>query len=1331
MNTKNTAPPEAEIPQIEPWLKRRLESVRSSRQVDTSETFDKRPEPPRGDRTAAFLRSLIAAHIRAIQHELPKESCAQLITVRTSNEVAGSFLRSLFASPGDLYEYLSDPEQLKPIDVFAKDIFQKCRKHVKQRKAKCQPLPDHELFVAIYDLHFLREPSPNAPAHFSFSRMHDFLNSLRKNRSASLAGAACAILTPEETGPGRGSYCVIGAARNKANGNIDLLCAIYFTAPTQPKLQLGGVDNCLAAMFRDIEHVLELDSALFRAEGLALIARLAPTFYDARHCPADKIGLAIEAISNLMKDHLIGLDCSSDQLIAVAPLVTYIDLHFQRKHDFEEQDQVEEKTCYHPILDIYPPKYRKRYPVSAFLIAHPKVPACVKLLLIKYFDQEEVRTIGEQEKIGARIRLSAPFRFSEMFAEFEPHARLLCGENTIDRIHDDPRYAVDQLVLSELPMVGPGIRNNEDFDQWVNNAKRFWEFVNVNRGTRNQIRPDEESGNGDGEHVTKSIAAFVIEGERIEMERSRNSGKGKQKIAFMTMPRGILAFESTFVTGFSKNDVRNLRDIASALATLVRTLRHPNASLNYDNSLRQMADPDLLLTSISDEQQDMLRNIVFYLNRLDGSIYHEVLRCLSDATGSGRLGHWSATVGLTEEHVRKVLWWLIEQGPKNVEPIIVPEDDELARGREKTILQGRRERLLARVSEFRTLVDEIESNSASTRGGAHAKPVERFAAVKEFLAAVPANYIWSAYYESLSRALSDRTFEVDPEFKRLAAGFSADALFLAVVNAEIHQVIKLSNWNKLVEERKRYRRFVRYRLPGSARLPGSGFSFDSNGDAGVKAGAEGLLAIRPAEGTNTFGALVSDLIDGGDDSSRPLTLLGCMSELCEGKSDAPMVLDIQRALLNHFGINRARWENLNSTNVAPYLEGHKNGVLTRGYLIRQSFRFKENIDRDWVGLLDSVRNSKSHQSRGENAQHPDNGKALRDALPDICAKLQGALQASRQRLLDEDRPRFDKYETLTDEIIKMLFEPGGDLVMGSVCRGNARIAICHGDLNSKNLMWSPVFKRFFVIDFEHTDYGIRGTDQWKLIFSLLADVYGDYIRHDRSHDHRRGGLVAENLERAILLVDVLTDGLLGTTATESEARYRKLFAPSQEAFSEVPRASLGLVASTIFASLQEEDAGNIEAIRRALETDELSAYLTALSETAEMLGQENTHKVTGDVEDRPWTISAGCAAVKEFLFSYRDFESNADRLLPIALRACGRDIAPTSPVLSISDIIEVIDNIRIATHEAPRIRHRRDDYRSEFGGVRIEDLRLVSRFLISLLLLIAACDSTPKRGSGG
>lgn len=51
------------------------------------------------------------------------------------------------------------------------------------------------------------------------------------------------------------------------------------------------------------------------------------------------------------------------------------------------------------------------------------------------------------------------------------------------------------------------------------------------------------------------------------------------------------------------------------------------------------------------------------------------------------------------------------------------------------------------------------------------------------------------------------------------------------------------------------------------------------------------------------------------------------------------------------------------------------------------------------------------------------------------------------------------------------------------------LAIIHGDLNPQNLTWSASYKKFQIIDFEHTGPGYRYADQLKLIFSLLLNIH--------------------------------------------------------------------------------------------------------------------------------------------------------------------------------------------------------------------------------------------------
>ena len=336
-----------------------------------------------------------------------------------------------------------------------------------------------------------------------------------------------------------------------------------------------------------------------------------------------------------------------------------------------------------------------------------------------------------------------------------------------------------------------------------------------------------------GEPRRNCIVAFVIEG----------GGAAEPATRLLPLPLGVLVIEATAYDAFSDADVASLRAVAAGVAPLIRGMQHRNASIDYAYAIAKTFENDI---QSRDEASGIpLGRFLFNLLRIDAKQYEHIMKYLN-ATSNKSNGanksaeHIVARTGLNRGSLLK-LWRKHEEILKpHSDPRVLATPEE-----ENLLLRVRREAFLSRASSLKEFYEEAGASN-----------------IYEFLAACPPNYVWFGYLRSIPQALGDRAAARDPEFHRVGPGFSADALFMASIDGELRQIVKLSTWKKLDQERRKYRDFVRYKTPFAARIPAGAYAIDSRGTTGI-IGARQSMGILPEEpGDDSFGALVSDLVDG-------------------------------------------------------------------------------------------------------------------------------------------------------------------------------------------------------------------------------------------------------------------------------------------------------------------------------------------------------------------------------------------------------------------------------------------------------------------------------------
>jgi hypothetical protein len=202
--------------------------------------------------------------------------------------------------------------------------------------------------------------------------------------------------------------------------------------------------------------------------------------------------------------------------------------------------------------------------------------------------------------------------------------------------------------------------------------------------------------------------------------------------------------------------------------------------------------------------------------------------------------------------------------------------------------------------------------------------------------------------------------------------------------------------------------------------------------------------------------------------------------------------------------------------------------------------------------------------------------------------------------------------------------------------------IIHGDLNARNLTWAQAFKRFFIIDFEHTGYGLLGVDQFRLVMSLLSDLWSAASRNLAHSDADLVRLKAINsqIELLFAFLDKLTDSI------------------EQNGFSEQK-------------TFEDDDALRI--IKDSFIPQAIIRILSTIRARGDV-EHGNQFQVLDKVGDDFWKYVAFCAALKEFEYSLRDL---TDELMDV-LSTCTARASEQGPVGPGSVLLELHENSLIS-----------------------------------------------------
>jgi hypothetical protein len=521
-------------------------------------------------------------------------------------------------------------------------------------------------------------------------------------------------------------------------------------------------------------------------------------------------------------------------------------------------------------------------------------------------------------------------------------------------------------------------------------------------------------------------------------------------------PYATVIFESDIPDAFSRRDVERFRGLIDACSDLFLGLRLSNLSFDVKQQIRYAFSDTSTLTPIGnhDRGQPARTEIHFGMFCFELLRVNQTLLMKIIANSNERI--WTGG-GISQLNAEKYI-------AKQLRTMPGKEDEDA----EDTPLSGNDAGRIVFDTILRDRTKWIIENEARLHKSWNESGIA--GDIYEFLTNVPSNIVWHCYLSAIPRAIADRTggaeemLETDtarvpsaevgdrsqPTFKVMRhGGRSALAMFVFSAGTQaFRQIIKLSDRQRVKDEAKNYRRFVRYNVPLSARLPLSGTAYEADGNPKGAKEKTGKIFRSP----RSFGALVSDLIAGSRDEQRPVTFFARLIEL--------IMLD----------------------------PAHRDAEI-EAFKAAIEYQFEHNIRRwktwseasGWVvgSVVDTVREVTRVHFDGQNSL-----KAINDRLKVkrrragnhdelLCQWLDNIFNTHRKSVLDN---------------LKAIDARGANIDKMDAAQFGA---IIHGDMNGRNLVWSKDYVKFFMLDFERVRMGFYGADQLRLVFSLLSDMVAD------------------------------------------------------------------------------------------------------------------------------------------------------------------------------------------------------------------------------------------------
>ena len=1148
--------------------------------------------------THDFQREFVGNQVNKICNLLSLERF--LLSVRSLHHHNINFLRPVRSEPPYLHSHFSDPKKQEPFH-YNNDPFA-------DADLRLEPTgfgnvdttgPDsgpRNLIGGIYRVSRIPEKTAAAiPDTFSFPvRISQFVANLKKDLCPEMEAEIEQLGTPD-------AWCLalgvdIAASADGAARRFEHFLAMYFVPQhgAYPDDLKGIFDNdeflkVARSLFHGLELIRTIDSSLFATEGLRLVSDITARFAHPDIAPADKMSFLIEKLKLLLADHMIGTD---PDLNEDPPTVYYVATQFARPRD--------SGRTFRPSFQIYPLCYsqseapdgtlHEAAPVRSLLESHRSVPSIAKFLTMQYFERRNI-TADDPEQLKAAIPTQAQLHvdFTKLFAD--PRK---------ERVYQqaDALEHPDQLFLSSL--------QNEQVWDWLG-------------------PPDLP-----GEPKRKAAVAFVIEGGLAKPSDTDTPSHG-----FLSLPRGILLVESSAPDAFSRSDIKSLRSVVAGAAPLIRNIAHSNASIDYEYAIRTTFQGDVqgYIPGTAKLPAVQMSDILFQMMRIDAEEFERILEfsCVRERSGAVSENEaaerqlWLSQVELTASELAG-----IAEAHKGIligkaDQAVLDEAQESATHHfhkrtptsENRALRERRQLFMERMEQIREAYKKIDALK-----------------VYNFMAACPPNYVWSGYLRSISHALGDRAVSTDPRFRRIGPGFSADAIFMAAVDGELRQIVKLSTWEKLYTERRKYREFVRYKVPFAARIPATAYAIESRGYRGLNAAKNGNASL-PVDYTpgppdyDTFGALVSDLVDGKTEGGAPqsiafldLVAQHLLRDHQLNRTVVPSRKKLLDALQDHFFVSISLWRKLTDNQKIAWRASLGLSDPTpqlHSAIVRKAFRLEE------FDVEPQSRISRSIERLREQDQ-----RTLYDILKGLHSWLHSIQEKQPHHIMqfggvDDSNCRLSY---IVERIQKLIEEPTAGFKIGTPDLDSIQ-AIVHGDLNARNLAWAGAFKRFFLIDFEHVDYGFQGIDQFRLVMSLTADMWTACMERLPS---KSGGLrtkyekVGDAIEQALILIDKFTDAMTDKRFSTKEAYEEKGPGLRKEAQAQFFARAIATILSTIANRPRSSDDVRFE-----------------------------------DLEDAGpdwWRFMAFAASAKEFEYSLRDM----DKKMATSLSQAFLGLPPSEPL---------------------------------------------------------------------
>ncbi len=973
----------------------------------------------------AYIRDKIEGILKDLKGDREEEWTIRMATIRIVSSDETRYLRPVYADPPDTVKTARDLSANNRLTYQNADNTLKGIKTNRRYREKGNSVQ----FAAIDCLDDRNKAKLGVEPGLFVGRIDDVCSKLASNPAGK---------------PDACFFCVRAKERDDAaqpktsepRYEATHMLAIYLNGDLKAvdESALKSAHNKCQALFNELDAIMKLDSELFKLEGNSVVADVQPVFFNPDLAPADKIAFMIERLKRLLQDHLELhhlKDQDTEQEGTTGQNASAISVHYvSLAYELEEG----ESGAYTPIFQIYPHVYREYSPYAALRIAHPEIPSVSKFLLYHYFRSYE-HNVARSIVLSATSERTAVLSesFKKVFESDPDFINILDAEN---RKKLFGATEPDQVHIHEPIKTNGGRTADNQLPEGT------WKALNVVV---------------DAKQPNKATVAFVIEGDVIH-----NSASGTEQpetVEYKRLPRAIVAIESPDIDFLSKSERETVRDILIHMSALIRHLFHDNSLLDYRVKLSRAYRSFVPAKARGDISRPLVARLLLCAMSIDVEA----------------LGNLLEQVKIREDKF-SYLAACLDAFYRKLSHTIIHKDDI---GNNKLVKDSIEARLGLAIQFVDKNTDDILKIKKADQFGVDSKELDEAEELRNklesfvvFLEACPRNSAWAGYAPSLAEALGDRAEGALPSFSLIAPGFSAAGLYMAVVKDEIQQVAKLSSVAKLRSELDRYKRHVRYKVVAAARTPTIGLAFDTTGEVAYKwvnsREFNGSIALGKAEqetyDKRAYGVLISDLA-AAEMSTRHekdktvRTLLNQIASLISGQSPTRNLSFCKNCQAAADSIDRLFRISTKLWRTGVKRDGTK--PLNTIDMLQQTFRLERTAD-DYDGYIDG----RDDDDRKGGSQKTPQYDKVEFPLKKYIAKdtMRGLLNFESHATVS-----FDDNDDDDDEP-KMY-------------------AIVHGDLNSRNLAWSAALEHYILIDFEHTDIGIWGSDQARLVVNILVELY--------------------------------------------------------------------------------------------------------------------------------------------------------------------------------------------------------------------------------------------------